>query len=76
MPKLRQHALLGVAALLVADHHHRLAVEPGQPADDGRIVGVMPVAVQLLEVGEDGADVVQRVGPLRMARDLRDLPGA
>jgi hypothetical protein len=33
------------------------------------------VAVQLLEVGEDLGDVVQRVGPLRVARDLRHLPG-
>src|SRR3990167_3256625 len=34
-----------------------------------------PIAVQLLPVGEDLGDVVQRVRPLRMARDLRHLPG-
>ena len=53
--------LLGVAALLVADHHHRLAVEPRPAADDGGVVAVEPVAVQLDEVGEDGAEVVEGV---------------
>ena len=35
----------------------------------------MAVAMQFLELGEDLVDVVQRVRPLRMARDLRHLPG-
>src|SRR5690606_18636326 len=38
-------ALLGVTALLLADDHHRLAIEPRRPADDGMIVGVHAVAV-------------------------------
>ena len=75
MPKLRSAALLGVAALLVAQHHAGLAVEARQAADDGQVVGEVAVAVQFLEVGEDLVDVVQRVGPLRVARDLRHLPG-
>ena len=66
--------LLGVAALLVADHHARLAVEAREAADDRRVVGVAAVAVQLAEVAEQAVDVVERVRPLRMARDLRDLP--
>ena len=37
--------LLGVAALLVADDQHRLAVEAGEAGDDGAIVGEAPVAV-------------------------------
>ena len=75
MPKLRSRALLGVAALLVAEHHAGLAVEARQAADDRLVVGEGAVAVQLLEVGEDLVDVVERVRPLRMARDLRHLPG-
>ena len=66
--------LLGVAALLVADHHAGLAVEARQPADDRSVVGEGAVAVQLLEIGEQALDVVERVRALRMARDLRDLP--
>ena len=38
------------------------------------IVGIRAVAVQLVEIGEHSGDVVERVGPLRVARDLRDLP--
>ena len=66
--------LLGVAALLVAEHHAGLAVEAREAADDRRVVGVRAVAVQLAELAEHAVDVVERVRPLRMARDLRDLP--
>ena len=59
----------------MAQHHAGVAVEARQAADDAEVVGVVPVAVQFLEVGEDLVDVVQRVGALRMAGDLRHLPG-
>jgi hypothetical protein len=42
------YALLGVAALLLTDDHHRLAFEPRRPADDRLVVRVHAVAVQLL----------------------------
>ena len=45
--------LLGVAPLLVPDHHAALAVEAREPADDRRVVGERAVAVQLLETGEE-----------------------
>ncbi|CUJ22821.1 Uncharacterised protein [Achromobacter sp. 2789STDY5608633] len=67
-------ALLGVAALLVADHHAGRAVEARQAAHDGLVVGVHAVAVQFVEVGEDFAHVVQRVGTLGVAGDQRRLP--
>jgi hypothetical protein len=53
MPKLRSGALLGVAALLVAQHHAGLAIEARQTAHDAQVVGEMAVAVQLDEVRED-----------------------
>jgi hypothetical protein len=37
----------------VAQHHAGLAVEAGQTADDGLVIGKRAVAVQFLEVGED-----------------------
>ena len=61
--------LLGVAALLVADDHHGHAGQPGPAADHRGIVEVEAVAVQLDEVGEDGAEVVQRVGAAGVAGD-------
>src|SRR4030095_12862687 len=66
--------LLGVAPLLLAEHHAWLAVEAGEPTDDCGIVGIRAVAVQFAEVAEHAVDVIERVRPLRMARDLRDLP--
>jgi len=68
-------SLVNLAAALVAQHHAGLAVEAREAADDGEVVREGAVAVQLLEVGEDVVDVVERVGPLRVARDLRHLPG-
>jgi hypothetical protein len=62
MPKLRCTLALGVAALLLADDDHRAALETGEAADDRRVVGVHAVAVQLLKVGEQPLDVVERVG--------------
>src|SRR5688572_32968032 len=67
--------LTRVASLLMADDHHRLALEARQAADDGRIVAVDTVAVQLEEVVEQELAPVARVGSLRVARQLRALPG-
>ena len=66
--------LLGVPSLLVADDHHRLAHEPREPAHHRQIVGERAVAVQLLDIGEERVQVVERIRALRMPRDLRDLP--
>src|SRR5204862_1901487 len=70
------HALLRVAALLVADDDDRLALEAREAADERMIVRVHAVAVQLVEVGEAALEVVERVGTLRVACELCDLPRA
>jgi hypothetical protein len=57
-----------------ADHHHRASLEACHAADDGLVVGIGTVAVQLLELGEDHLQVVEGVGTLRVARELRHLP--
>ena len=66
---------LRVAALVVADDHHRLALVAGGARDDGVIVGEAAVAVQLDEIGEEPLDVVEHVGPAGMARHQHALPG-
>ena len=58
----------------MADDDDGLVVEARQPADERMIVGVHAIAVQLLEIGEALVDVVERVGPLRVASELGDLP--
>ncbi len=67
--------LLGVAALLVADHQHRPAVVVGHPRHNGVIVGKAAVAVQLDEVGEQLFHVVERGRPRRVACHEHALPG-
>src|SRR4029453_2686596 len=67
--------LAGVAAFLVADHHHRLTVEGGQAAHDRLVVAEDAVAVQLDPVLHQQVDKVEGVGPLGVACDLGALPG-
>src|SRR5262249_13692366 len=72
--EIAMELFLRIAALLVPDHDAALAAEARHSANDRRVVGKRPVAVELLEPGEQAVDVVERVGALGMARDLRDLP--
>ena len=59
----------------MADDHYRTAADLRESADDRLVVGVKAVAVQLVEIGHDVIDVVERIGTQGMARDLADLPG-
>ena len=63
------------AAALVSDHHQRLATEAGQAADNRRIISKATVSVQLDELGAQTLNVVKRVGPVSVARELYPLPG-
>src|ERR1700733_2462544 len=47
-----------------------------EASHDGGIVAEGAVAVQFGKIGEKQADEIERVRPLRMARQLRALPGA
>ncbi len=67
--------LLGVAAFLMADHHHWPFGKESHPADDGRVVAKSAITVQLLESGEDPVDVIQCVRPLGMAGQQHPVPG-
>ena len=65
---------LGIASLLVADNHDRLTHKSCQAANDGMIIGKIPVAMKLFEVGEEMLDIIERVGALRMPGNLGNLP--
>ncbi len=57
-----------------ADHDDGLPIQSRKSADDRQVIGIHAVAVQLLKIAEHAGDVVERVWPLRVARQLRDLP--
>ena len=59
----------------MAEHHARLAVEPGEAADDRGVVCVAAIPMELAKIAEQRADVIERVGTLGMACNLRNLPG-
>ncbi len=65
---------LGVAALLLANEHHGLAVHIAQAAHHGVVVPAGAVAVKFEEVAADGVDVIQGVGPVGVAAQLHPLP--
>ena len=72
--EIAQQFFPGVTPLLLTDHHHRHAFKACQAADNGMVIGIVTVAMQFLEIGEQPDDVIHAVGTLRMARKLRDLP--
>ena len=57
-------------------HADALAAEAAEAADDGVVVAELAVAGERRELGDQRADVVETVRPLRMARDLGLLPRA
>ena len=65
-----------VAPALDADDHDRFVVQPRRPANDGGVVGKEAVAVQLGEVSEHPLDVIERIGAMRVPRNLHLLPRA
>ena len=52
-----------------------MIVEMGQSRDDRLVVAKGAVAVQLEKLLEDQIEIIARLGPLLMPRDLDDLPG-
>ena len=72
--EVAQNVFLGVAAFLRADDQHPVFAQPGKTADHRAILGKQPVAVQFLKTGKSLLDVIQRVRPARMARELHALP--
>ena len=53
--------LLGVAPLLVPDHHHRVPARRAHPPTIAGSSMYKPVAVELDEIGEDGAEIIQGI---------------
>src|SRR5207253_8314258 len=70
------HLAFGVAPFLMPDHRHFLPMKAGETAYDGGIVAEGAVAMHLAPIGEYALHVIQRVGPLRMPRQLGLDPSA
>ena len=56
-------------------HHDRAAAKPADAAHDGLVLGEVAVAGERREILDQGADEVEAMRPLGVARDLRLLPG-
>ena len=72
--EVAQGALFGVAPFLVANHHAGLAIEAGQAADDGFIVGKVAITVHFHEIGKNFAHIVQGVRTIGMPGNFGNLP--
>ena len=59
----------------MTDDDNRAARHPTDAADDRGVVRVHAVAVQFLKIRDDARNVVGRIGPHRVPRDLGNLPG-
>ena len=72
--EIADDVLLGVPTLLLGNDHDGAALEEGGATDQCPVVVKLAVAVELLKVGAEGADVVEGVGALGVAGDLHALP--
>ena len=68
-------AAFGVVALFLADDGDGLTVEAAEACLNGGVFGKLAVAGQRREIGEQRLGVIDEMRTLRMARDLRFLPG-
>jgi hypothetical protein len=59
----------------MADEHDLVATQAGQAADDGRVIPILAVAVELAELPADHVHVVFEEGALGMAGHLDGFPG-
>ena len=73
-PEVAAHALLGAAALAVANHQHFIAVQPRHAARHRLVVAVSAIPVNLAEICEDPLDKFHGVWPLGMTRPLDSYP--
>ena len=67
-------ALADVASLLLTEESDRPAGEASEAADDRRVVGAVPVAVELDEIVQEPFDVVERVRTIGMPSELDGPP--
>jgi hypothetical protein len=72
-PEVAPEILLRVPPALVADDHHRLTIESRPAPDDGCVLAIETIAVQLDEVGEDRPEIIVGEGTLVGASDLHPL---
>ena len=68
------HALLDVAALLLADDDHGPVAEAAEAGHDRGVVGAAAIAVELDPVLDQPLDVIERVGALVVAGELDRRP--
>ena len=59
----------------MSDHDDVHVGQTGETAHDRLVVRVGAVAVEFVKVREDRLDVVERIGAVRVAGHLRNLPG-
>jgi hypothetical protein len=73
--EIAEKTLFGIATLLLGHDHHRTAFELGEAGDDRRVVTEVAVAVNLLKVLENAADVVEGMRTFGVAGKLDAPPG-
>ena len=74
-PEIAVNLLLGIARLLMPHNHDFFAMETRHPADDGRIVGIAAIAMNLAPLSKNAFDVIERIGALRMPCQFGLFPG-
>ena len=69
------NSCFGAGAFFLPKNADRTAAKPAETADDRGVLAKLPVARQGREIAHESLDIIAKMRPLRMPRDLRLLPG-
>ena len=72
--KIMTQARFGVGAFLGAEDHNAAPAETADPTDDRGILGKAAISGERHELGDQAAEIVEAMRPLRMPRHLDLLP--
>ena len=73
-PEIVNEPFLGIRALFGADRHDAAPAETAEAADNRPVLGKSSVTRERDKLGNQPADIIEGVRPLRVARDLHFLP--
>ena len=74
-PKIPLDILARAAPFLMADDHDPAAFQRSNAADDGHVIPIPPIAMQLDKAVDHALDEVERMGPIAVTGQLHALPG-
>ena len=69
------HVFLQIAPLGLSDDRDRRLLKHGDPADDGAVIAITAIAMQLIKCMKQPLQIILRLWPARMTGQIDPVPG-